>query len=198
MTSDQRGPRERMVFSAAQLIRRHGVSATGVRDVVAHAHAPRGSLQHYFPGGKEQLVAEAVVWAGRYAGERVPRFIANLSAPTPSRLFAAMARQWIEQFRRDGFGAGCPLAATTVDWAESTPAIRPSIAEALDAWRAPVAQALVGMGVPGRKAKPVATLMISTLEGAIVLARAEQDLGPLTTVVRELGPHLDGYVQARR
>src|SRR4051812_34188565 len=157
MAMKQRGPRERMVLSAAQLIRRQGVSATGVRDVVAHAHAPRGSVQHYFPGGKEQLVAEAVLWAGRYAGARVPRFIANLSAPTPSRLFAAMVRQWIEQFRRDGFGAGCPLAATTVDWAESTPTIRPSIAEALDAWRAPVAQALVGMGVPARRAKAVAT-----------------------------------------
>ncbi|MBD9736107.1 helix-turn-helix transcriptional regulator, partial [Streptomyces sp. H28] len=44
-----------MVFSAAQLIRREGVGATGMREVAAHARAPRGSLQHYFPGGKEQL-----------------------------------------------------------------------------------------------------------------------------------------------
>ena len=46
-----RTPRERMVLSAAQLVRIHGVGATGMRDVVAHAEAPRGSLQHYFPGG---------------------------------------------------------------------------------------------------------------------------------------------------
>jgi len=194
MSEPSRGPRERMVFSAAQLIRRHGVSATGVRDVVAHAQAPRGSVQHYFPGGKEQLVSEAVGWAGRYAGGRVPRFLAGMSAPTPSKLFAAMVRQWIEEYRRDGFAAGCPLAATTVDWAESTPAIREHLAGALEAWRAPVAQALVEMGVPARKARSAATLMISTLEGAIVLARAEQDLRPLTTVIRELGPHLDTYL----
>src|SRR5919198_3743632 len=87
------GPRERMVFSAAQLIRRDGVTATGMREVAAHAQAPRGSLQHYFPGGKEQLVNEAVSWAGRYAGKRVARFLAGLDEPTPSGLFAAMAAQ---------------------------------------------------------------------------------------------------------
>ena len=64
MTQRQHGPRERMVFSAAQLIRRRGVGNTGLRDVVDDAQAPRGSLQHYFPGGKEQLVNEAVELGG--------------------------------------------------------------------------------------------------------------------------------------
>ncbi len=197
MSQGELRPRDRMVFSAAQLIRREGVNATGVRDVVAHAGAPRGSVQHYFPGGKEQLVGEAVEWAGRYAGGRVQRFLAGMSAPTPSKLFAAMVRQWIEEYRRDGFAAGCPLAATTVDWAESTPAIREHLARSLDAWRRPVLVGLTELGVPGRKATAVATLMISALEGAILLARVEQDLGPLFAVMRELGPHLDTYVADR-
>ena len=51
-----RPPRERMVRSAAQLMRRKGVSGTGMREIVVDADAPRGSLQHYFPGGKEELV----------------------------------------------------------------------------------------------------------------------------------------------
>src|SRR3954468_13921054 len=97
-----RGPRERMVFSAAQLIRRDGVAATGMRDVAAHAQAPRGSLQHYFPGGKEQLVNEAVAWAGQYAGRRVARFLAALEQPTPSGLFAAMVRQWTDEYVTTG------------------------------------------------------------------------------------------------
>src|SRR6478672_2440997 len=93
----ERSPRERMVFSAAQLIRRDGVSATGLRTVVEHAHAPRGSLQHYFPGGKEQLVNEAVAWGGRYASSRIARFVGGMTRPTPGRLFAAMAQQWIDE-----------------------------------------------------------------------------------------------------
>ncbi|MDO0924841.1 TetR/AcrR family transcriptional regulator [Streptomyces sp. TG1A-8] len=195
MTQSRRGPRERMVFSAAQLIRREGVTATGMRDVAAHAGAPRGSLQHYFPGGKEQLVNEAVAWAGRYAGRRVARFLAGPAEPTPSGLFAAMAAQWTEEYGTDGFAAGCPVAAATVDCASAGTSTREAAAAAFTAWRAPVAGALTGMGVPAARADALATLMISTLEGAILLSRAEQDVRPLRTAVRELGPLLDAAVR---
>lgn len=191
MGDERRGPRERMVFSAAQLIRRDGVASTGMRAVAEHAGAPRGSLQHYFPGGKEQLVNEAVDWAGRYAGGRIARFLEGLDEPTPSALFAAMVGQWTEEYRTDGFAKGCPVAAATVDCASAGASTREAAAAAFATWRGPLAEALTGMGVPARRAGNLATLMISSLEGAIILARAEQDAAPLTTVARELGPLLD-------
>jgi AcrR family transcriptional regulator len=184
-----------MVFSAAQLIRRDGVAATGMRDVAAHAEAPRGSLQHYFPGGKEQLVNEAVGWAGRYAGRRVARFLAALDEPTPSGLFAEMVRQWTDEYESAGFAAGCPVAAATVDCAESVPATREAPAAAFATWTTPVARALADMGVPEGRAGALATLMISALEGAVLIARAERDVRALTTVTRELGPLLDAAVR---
>ncbi|GGX91409.1 TetR/AcrR family transcriptional regulator [Streptomyces anandii] len=194
MTGSGKGPRERMVFSAAQLIRRDGVGATGMREVAAHARAPRGSLQHYFPGGKEQLVNEAVAWAGRYAGRRVARFTAGLAEPRPSGLFAAMAGQWIEEYETTGSLAGCPVAAATVDCAASAASTREAAAAAFAGWRGPVTEALTGLGVPAARAEPLATLMISSLEGAIIMARAEGGVGPLKTVARELGPLLDAAV----
>ncbi|MFF8726485.1 TetR/AcrR family transcriptional regulator [Streptomyces sp. NPDC015171] len=194
MAQGRYGPRERMVFSAAQLIRRGGVAAAGMREVAVHAGAPRGSLQHYFPGGKEQLVNEAVGWAGRYAGKRVARFVAGLDRPTPGGLFAAMAAQWIDEFTAGGFAAGCPVAAATVDRASCGDSTREAVAAAFTAWREPVAGALTELGVPAARAGSLATLMISTLEGAILLARAECDIAPLTTAVRELGPLLDAAV----
>jgi AcrR family transcriptional regulator len=196
MAEAQRGPRERMVFSAAQLIRREGVAATGMREVAEHAGAPRGSLQHYFPGGKEQLVNEAVGWAGRYAGRRIARFLAGFDEPTPSGLFAAMAAQWTDEYEKDGFAAGCPVAAATVDCATSVGSTQQAVADAFATWRGPLAEALTGMGVPPARAESLATLMISTLEGAILMARAERDVRPLTTAVRELGPLLDAAVTA--
>ncbi|WP_225845152.1 TetR/AcrR family transcriptional regulator [Streptomyces sp. HPF1205] len=183
-----------MVFSAAQLIRRDGVGATGMREVAAHARAPRGSLQHYFPGGKEQLVNEAVAWAGRYAGKRVARFMAAMDQPTPSGLFAGMVGQWTEEFRAAGFGAGCPVAAATVDRSRTAESTRAAAAGAFATWAAPVAEALTGMGVPAGRAPALATLMISSLEGALLIARAECDARALTTVARELGPLLDAAV----
>ncbi|MEV8433368.1 TetR/AcrR family transcriptional regulator [Streptomyces chartreusis] len=194
MAVSERGPRERMVFSAAQLIRREGVAATGMREVAAHASAPRGSLQHYFPGGKEQLVNEAVGWAGRYAGNRIARFLAALPEPTPSGLFAEMVRQWTDEYEGVGFAGGCPVAAATVDCVESTESTREAAAAAFATWAGPVTRALAEMGVPEERAAGLATLMISALEGAILMARAERDVRPLTTVSRELGPMLDAAV----
>ncbi|WP_443742654.1 TetR/AcrR family transcriptional regulator [Streptomyces verrucosisporus] len=197
MTVSRRGPRERMVFSAAQLIRRDGVAATGLRDVVEHAQAPRGSLRHYFPGGKEQLVNEAVEWAGRYAAKRVDRFLAEMPEPSPSRLFEAMVRQWTDEYRSAGFAAGCPVVAATVDRAGSAESTGQAAAAAFAAWNRPVARALTQMGVPAGRAASLATLMISALEGAIVIARAERDVRALETVLRELGPLLDSGVAPR-
>ncbi|QPP10263.1 TetR/AcrR family transcriptional regulator [Streptomyces bathyalis] len=194
MTTSERGPRERMVFSAAQLIRREGVSAAGMRDVAAHARAPRGSLQHYFPGGKEQLVNEAVGWAGRYASDRVARFLAALPEPKPSELFAEMVRQWTDEYQTTGFAGGCPVAAATVDRAESTVSTREAASAAFTTWTESVAQALADMGVPAERAGALATLMIGALEGAILIARAERNVRALTTVSQELGPLLDGAV----
>lgn len=190
--SKPRSPRDRMVFSAAQLIRRHGVAATGMRDVAAHAAAPRGSLQHYFPGGKDQLMAEAAQWAGRYAANRVDRFVAALPDPTPGGLFAAMAAQWREDFRANGFDAGCPVAASVADCAAGNPTVRRAASDAFAGWTGAVAGALRAMHVPYRRADALATLMISALEGAILLARAERDPRALDVVVQELRPVLDG------
>jgi AcrR family transcriptional regulator len=194
MTVSERGPRERMVFSAAQLIRRDGVSSAGMRNVAVHARAPRGSLQHYFPGGKEQLVNEAVGWAGRYASDRVARFVAALPEPTPSGLFAEMVRQWTDEYETAGFAGGCPVAAATVDCAESTVSTRKAASAAFTTWTESVARALADMGVPEERTGAVATLMIGALEGAILIARAERNVRALTTVSRELGPLLDAAV----
>ena len=191
-----RTPRERMVLSAAQLVRIHGVGATGMRDVVAHAEAPRGSLQHYFPGGKDQLIAEAVAWAGGYAARRVARVAAKIEDPTPGKLFEAMAAQWRDEFTAQGYDAGCPLVATVADAAATSDDLRAAVGKAFDGWQRPVAAALAELGVPDARSESLAVLMLSALEGAIVLARAHQDVAPLDTVVAELRPLLDGAVSA--
>lgn len=198
MADTTRRPRDRMVFSAAQLFRRQGVTATGLREVVADADAPRGSLQHYFPGGKDELVSEALDWAGRYASGRVAAAMARARPPTPSGLFAAMAQQWVDEYDAHGFRSGCPVAAATVDCADTVESTRAAAARAFDRWRSALVTALGDLGVPGRRCRPIATLMLSALEGAIVLARAGRDTTPLHTVARELGPLLDAQAGERQ
>jgi AcrR family transcriptional regulator len=181
-----------MVYSAVQLVRARGATGTGVRDVVAHAGAPRGSFQHYFPGGKDQLVGEAVLWAVDYAVDWTRRYRRSARTPAPSGLFAHLARQWKEEFTRRGYDRGCPLMAAAADLVGADSAVTERLREGIARWEAAIAAELVAMDVPARRAKRLATLMLSTLEGAIMSARLRQDVGPLTTVVAELAPLLDG------
>ena len=187
----ERTPRERIDYAAAQSIRERGVTDTSMRDVVARAAAPRGSLQHYFPGGKEQLVTEALQWSADFAATSVAAAFDSMPAPTPGGLFAMMARQWREELLRRGYQRGCPLLAATADVAGPDPGLCTTISTGFDRWLGAVRDALRRMGVPASRARPLAILMISSLEGAIVLARTRQDVTPLTDVARELRPLLD-------
>jgi AcrR family transcriptional regulator len=190
-------PRERMVRSATQLIRTKGVSGTGVREVVAHAEAPRGSLQHYFPEGKDQLVAEAVLWAGGVAARRVGRALER-GGRTPSALLTALVADWRTEFSTQGFDGGCPLVAAAADVAATSDELRGAIACAFAGWQEPLAAALVECGIPVARAPGLALVVISALEGAVLLARIRQDVSPLDTVVIELGPMLDSAASRRR
>lgn len=194
MPAQQWSPRERMVYSAVQLIRERGVTGTGVRDVVARADAPRGSFQHYFPAGKDQLVGEALLFSGEYAADWVARYLQTSQRPTPSRLFGHLVDYWRHQLARHEFARGCPLMATAADVLASDPALTDPLQAALGRWEDAVAEALRSMGVPRARSRRLATLMLSTLEGAILLSRVHGSTRPLSSVVTDLAPLLDAAV----
>jgi AcrR family transcriptional regulator len=187
----ERSPRERMVYSAAQLVRARGVAATGVRDVVAGAKAPRGSFQHYFPGGKDQLIGEALVWAGDYAARWVASYPATTDDPSPSGLFAHMVRYWRDDLTARRYERGCPVMASAADLAGGDSPVNRPLREAADRWERAIVDELVRMDIPPDRARNKATLMLSALEGAVMLARVRRDVGQLDSVVAELGPLLD-------
>jgi AcrR family transcriptional regulator len=186
-----------MVRAAAQLIRRQGVAGTGMREIVAEADAPRGSLQHYFPAGKDELVGEALVWAGGVAARRARRNFERLGSGPPSRLLELVVEEWRRDLTAEGFAAGCPLVAAAADGAATSDGLRAVIRQAFDGWQVPIEEALVHLGVDPGRAPGLAMLVITALEGAIVLARVRRDLVPLDAVVIELGPVLDGAVVRR-
>lgn len=188
-------PRERMVRSAAQLIRRKGVSGTGMREIVTEADAPRGSLQHYFPGGKEEIVGDALLWMGDVAARRIRRSLSELESTTPSALLASIVETWRRDLSREKFSAGCPLVAAAADTAGTSQQLRQVLRRAFDGWLEPLSEALVELGVPSERSDNLAVVIIAALEGAIILARVRRDMTPFDALVNELGPLLDAVVR---
>jgi AcrR family transcriptional regulator len=183
MTMD--GPRERMVESAALLMRERGVTGTGMRDIAEHAHAPRGSLQHYFPDGKDQLVTEALAWVTDQVTAPLLK-VATATDPVSARVVVAKTfDRWRRILEMSDYLAGCPVVATVTD-AAGNDGLRSAAAETFAAWRTALGAALRRGGLTKTRADQVAVLVISAMEGAIVLARAQRDIAPLTTVAREM------------
>ncbi|KZS86202.1 TetR/AcrR family transcriptional regulator [Mycobacterium persicum] len=180
-----RSPRERMVVSAALLIRERGARATAISDVLQHSGAPRGSAYHYFPGGRTQLLCEAI----DYAGEHVAAIIGE---PRGSlELLDTLIGWYREQLLASDFRAGCPIAAVAVEAGEGADGERmaPVIEHAatvFDRWSELLAQRFVSDGISAARANELAMLAVSALEGALLLARVRRDLTPLESVHRQL------------
>lgn len=180
-----RSPRERMVVSAALLIRERGAHATAISDVLEHSGAPRGSAYHYFPGGRTQLLCEAV----DYAGDYVAAIVAG--ADNGLQLIDTLIDTYRRQLLESDFRAGCPIVAVSVEAGERENAERMAplverAAAVFDRWTDLIAQRLIADGMARERAGELAILATSALEGAIVLARVRRQLTPLDVVHRQL------------
>ena len=173
--------RDRIVRSAAALIRERGVHGVGLRQIVAHADGPRGSLQRYFPGGKTQLITEALNLAGADVLDDTESRL--MQASTLADAIDAIFAPWRRVLVESNFTMGCPIAATVID-ASAEDRLREEARALLDRWRDFVHAALVEFGAPETTAKDDASVLLSALEGALILSRAHRSTEPLDTVQR--------------
>ena len=173
--------RARMVQSAATLIRERGIHGTGLREVVAHSGGPRGSLGRFFPGGKTQLVTEAIDVALADLFDDLDRPLTE--AETFPEAISVIVTPWRRLLVDHDFALGCPLAATICDAADND-SLRTHVSESFAGWRAPVVDAYVRFGASPAEAEAHATVLMAALEGALILARAQRSIEPLDTVER--------------
>jgi TetR/AcrR family transcriptional repressor of lmrAB and yxaGH operons len=184
MTGDRRASpaRARMVESAAMLIRERGIHGVGLREVVAHSGGPRGSLGRYFPGGKTQLMTEAIDLALAEVFVELERTLSE--AETFPEAIGEIVAPWRYLLVEHDFALGCPLAATVVDAVAANPDLRVHVSELLARYQATVASVYVKFGDPPAQAAEQSTVLLAALEGALILARARRNTEPLDTVER--------------
>jgi AcrR family transcriptional regulator len=175
-------PRERMIRSAALLMPKNGVHGTSFNDVLAHSGAPRGSIYHHFPDGKEQLIEEATVWAGEFIADWQSK---ALERHDPVAAVDDAFELWKALLEASDFGGGCPIVAATLS-GDATRAAKAAATEAFRKWQQPIAEALVAEGVAEARAQSLATFMVGAFEGGVILARAEHSLTPLERITAEI------------
>ena len=175
-----KGVRERMIASAVALLARRGLQATSFSEVLEHSGAPRGSVYHHFPNGKNQMIDSALDAAGATAIELLDR-----KAGEPADEIARWVLHiWREVLIRGKFEAGCAVLAVAV--AAETPELLDHTAQVFRGWRRRLAELLAQGGLAPEDAQRFAATLVAASEGAVVLARAEQSLEPFDLVAEQL------------
>lgn len=172
--------RRRMIDSAAVLVARHGSRGTSFSEVLEASGAPRGSLYHHFPQGKEQLVHAAV----EAAGDRSLAQLADLDGLPAGEVASRFLEMWRSLLTATDYRVGCAVAAVTVD-AESD-ALLERGGEVFRAWRSRLAELLATGGLRADRAASLAAMLIGASEGGVLLARAERDIAVFDAVAAEM------------
>jgi AcrR family transcriptional regulator len=169
--------KDRIVETSAELFRVQGYSATGVKQIVTAAKAPFGSLYHFFPGGKEELGAEAVRVSGAFYLQLIPAIL----DPAPD--IVTGVRDFFngaaEHLRETDYVDACPIATVALEISSTSEPMRVACAEAFESWIEAGATRFIRAGLDPNTARELAIAMLAALEGAFVLARAGRTTEPL-------------------
>jgi TetR/AcrR family transcriptional repressor of lmrAB and yxaGH operons len=180
--------RQPIIDAALTLFRRNGYSGTGLNDIVDASGAPKGSLYHYFPGGKPSIAVAAVEEAGR----RVSDTLTALAARTRStgellRAHAKLLSQWMA---KSGFRDGCPMTTVLLELAPQDRAVSESGRKAYAERLKILKEKLIDDGIDEARAERLATLCTSALQGALIEARVKRSGKPILIVADELAAML--------
>ncbi|MBR0813202.1 TetR/AcrR family transcriptional regulator [Bradyrhizobium diazoefficiens] len=185
--------RDKMIAGAADLMSRRGLNATSMRDVVRHTSTPRGSIGHHFPEGKQQLIAEAVTFAGKEVSIPLEKVMSDRGAIGGLRAFVA---SWRRRLEATGFEAGCPVLAVAVDRYvgeasdKDDEAAQQHLLDLADGvfaeWRRIMRAALLREGLAAERAERLATLVVASIEGTVAMCRANRSADALDQVQEEL------------
>jgi TetR/AcrR family transcriptional repressor of lmrAB and yxaGH operons len=171
-----------MVESAAALIGSQGLNATSFSEVLADSGAPRGSIYFHFPGGKRELAVDAIRWTSQQVTAHTRASSAD-SAAEVLQHFVALFQHVVGA--TDG-AAGCAVAGVTIDVPASDDELLTVAREAFHSWVTLLAEQLVSVGMAPDRANGVAVIAVASVEGALILCRAEGGGAPLDAVAEQL------------
>lgn len=173
--------REAIVRTTRDLIRRNGVAGTTMLQVVEASGGARGSLYHYFPGGRAEMVADAV----RSSIAEYSAGIEYLTTLPPAQAIPLMVDFWRAEAEASDYTAGCPIAAAALG-GTSEPLPRQLAGEAFASWTRAFSRMLTNDGVPAEHAHALSTLALAAIEGAVILSLAQKSSEPMETVADQL------------
>jgi TetR/AcrR family transcriptional repressor of nem operon len=190
--------RQEIIRKAAPIFNQRGYDGAALSDLMTATGLEKGGIYRHFES-KEQLAAEAFDYAWRETLNSRTHDLEKVG-DSVDRLKQLVAN-FVE--RRGIIPGGCPLLNTAIDADDGNAVLRERVRNALREWKAYLVS-MVAAGIEAREVQAnvdpekLATLLISTLEGAIMLCRLERSYEPLRVAQEHLNAHLELAVRAAR
>jgi AcrR family transcriptional regulator len=185
-----RSTRESILTAAAELMRRKGYGAVGMKDIAEASGAPIGSLYHHFRGGKVQIAREALINAGAAYALLIPSIIDGHT--DLGEAVDAVFTQAADDMAGTGFANMCPVASVAAEVADTVEELREASAKVFAAWIDGGSAYFASRGLDEWQARQVTLALIGALEGAFVLGRTLRSTEPLLAAGRALSPQYRG------
>ncbi|HUB58400.1 MAG TPA: TetR/AcrR family transcriptional regulator [Mycobacterium sp.] len=174
--------RQKMLLSSIELLRERGAGGVTVDAVLSRSQSPRGSVYHHFPGGRGEIISEALT----LAGDTISGIIEQATALGSVGALRRFAKMWNKFLLDSDFNAGCPVVSVAVGGSADDRHLLPAVAEIFQDWQQALAEAMIADGVDTQRAGRLATVTVAAIEGAIIVCRVQRSMTPLDDVIAEL------------
>ncbi|MGH3969990.1 MAG: TetR/AcrR family transcriptional regulator [Mycobacterium sp.] len=173
--------RQKMLVSSVELLRERGAGGVTVDAVLARSQAPRGSVYHHFPGGRDEILAEAL----QLAGDTISGIIERATADGSLGALRRFKKFWSKALLDSDFTAGCPVVSVAVGGSADEQHLAPAVGQIFRRWHRAFAAAIIADGADAARADRLATMAVAAIEGAIILCRIQRSTTPLDDVITE-------------
>lgn len=184
--------RDRLITAAMKLFYLKGYEATSVAEILEEAGAGSGSLYYFFRDKQDLALAVARHYREIMFDVLFAPVYETVDDPV-ERIFALL-----DNYRRglveSDFSYGCPIGNLTLEISESLPEVRRKLAENFDGWIAQVRICLEDARHRFHEStdfQGLATLVLTTMEGGVMVSRARKSIEPFETAVNQLRSYLD-------
>jgi len=188
--------RDRMITAARRLFREHGYMGTALSDVITESGAPRGSMYFHFPGGKEELAAEVALAHAADAMAHINRVAG--ATETAAEFIAAFLSRFRDEIVSSGYREGCAVAPIII---ESTPASAPLsdvTRRGFEDLITALAARLEEKGIPHQRSASLATSIVTSMEGALIMCRVLRSPAPFDTAIEALTVSAESAIAGAR
>jgi TetR/AcrR family transcriptional repressor of lmrAB and yxaGH operons len=177
-TDTARPTRDRLLDATVALMRAKGAAASGTKEILDLAGAPRGSFYFHFSEGKDQLILEALERAAAATLASLEESLADDNGDLTAQVRAIFDAIELDLVAHD-YTRGCAVAVTTMESASASQKFQQAVSDAFGTWTSALVDRLTRRGLSADQAPALADAIVAAMEGATVLARAHRSPTPL-------------------